>query len=263
MAGPLEAGAETVARASSEIEETSRRRDADARGPEEKGRRSSSRLQPGAPRKARIAPPLKRDWIATPQAFERLLAWLDEGRDSGGQAYLQMRRRLALYFQRKRCLTPDDLADETLNRVTRRLEEEGRITDSPPARYCYIVAKFVLLEHLRDPEGRRLRDVDVRERAREPVAEPGDSAYEERLARCLDRCLNGLEPDDRTLILDYYRHEPRAKIERRRHLAASLGLTANALAIRACRIRDKLERCVSACRTGRIGQVSGGLISPR
>ena len=159
-----------------------------------------------------------------------------------------MRRRLVLYFERKRCLTADDLADETLNRVTRRLEEEGRITDSPPARYCYIVAKFVLLEHLRDPEVRRIRDVDVPERAGDPVRDPGDSADEERVAACLDRCLRALEPDNRTLILDYYRHEPRTKIERRRLLAASLGLTANALAIRACRLRDKLERCVSACR---------------
>ena len=36
-----------------------------------------------------------------------------------------------------------------------------------------------------------------------------------------------------------------------RMIAASLRLTANALAIRACRIRDKLERCVSACRAER------------
>ena len=79
-----------------------------------------------------------------------------------------MRRRLVVYFQRKRCLTPDDLADETLNRVTRRLEEQGSITDATPARYCYIVAKFVLLEHLRDPEVRRIRDVDVGEQARDP-----------------------------------------------------------------------------------------------
>ena len=213
---------------------------------------------------------MKRDWIATPQAFERLLAWLDEGSDSGGQAYLQMRRRLVLYFQRKRCLVPDDLADETLNRVTRRLEEEGSITDSPPglpeclggvppARYCYIVAKFVLLEHLRDPEVRPIRVGDVGERRNvvtafretggsNPVAGPDDSANDEPLLDCLDRCLSALARDDRTLILDYYRHEPGAKIERRRHLAASLRLTANALAIRACRLRDKLERCVSACR---------------
>jgi DNA-directed RNA polymerase specialized sigma24 family protein len=215
------------------------------------------------PRSARIAPPLKRDWITTPQAFERLLAWLDESSGSGGsgsrsgsggsggEAYLQMRRRLVLYFQRKRCLNPDDLADETLNRVTRRLEEEGRITDATPARYCYIVAKFVLLEHLRDPEVRRMRDVDVREHAGEPAAAPGAPAHDERALDCLDRCLSALAPDERTLILDYYRHEQGARIERRRHLAASLGLTANALAIRACRLRDKLERCVRECRSGR------------
>jgi DNA-directed RNA polymerase specialized sigma24 family protein len=187
-----------------------------------------------------------------------LLAWLDEeggSGDSRGEAYLQMRRRLVVYFQRKRCLTPDDLADETLHRVTRRLEEEGCITDATPARYCYIVAKFVLLEHLRDPEVRRIRDVDVGEQARDPAADPavarGEPAHDERLLDCLDRCLSALAPDDRTLILDYYRHEPRARIERRRHLAASLGLTANALAIRACRLRDKLAQCVRACRADR------------
>jgi DNA-directed RNA polymerase specialized sigma24 family protein len=197
----------------------------------------------------RIAPPLKRDWIATPQAFERLLAWLDEGRDSGGETYLQMRRRLVLYFRRKRCLVPDDLADETMNRVTRRLEEEGSITDAPPARYCYIVAKFVLLEHLRDPKVRAMRNGDVREWARDPGAAPANPVIDERLLECLDRCLTALPPDDRTLILDYYRHEQRDRIEHRRRLAASLRLTANALTIRACRIRDKVERCVSACRT--------------
>lgn len=200
-------------------------------------------------RSVRITPPLKRDWTGTPQAFERLLAWLDEGSDSGGEAYLQMRRRLVLYFQRKRCLAPDDLADETLHRVTRRLEEQGAITDVAPARYCYIVAKFVLLEHLRDPEVRGVRDVGLPEAAREWVAAPAGPADDERLLDCLDRCLSGLGSDDRALILDYYRHEPRTTIEHRRQLAASLRLTANALAIRACRLRDKLQRCVDACRT--------------
>jgi DNA-directed RNA polymerase specialized sigma24 family protein len=212
------------------------------------------RYNAAQPRSARIAPPLKRDWITTPQAFERLLAWLDDGGDSDGQAYLQMRHRLVVYFQRKRCLTPDDLADETLNRVTRRLEEEGRITDATPAHYCYIVAKFVLLEHLRDPEVRRIRDGVVAEQARNLVAAaPGEPPQDERMFDCLDRCLSTLEPGDRTLILEYYHHEPGAKIERRRHLAASLGLTANALAIRACRLRDKLARCVRACRADRDG----------
>jgi DNA-directed RNA polymerase specialized sigma24 family protein len=183
-----------------------------------------------------------------------LLAWLDEGGDSGGETYLQMRRRLVLYFQRKRCLTPDDLADETLNRVTRRLEEKGTITDATPARYCYIVAKYVLLEHLRDPEVRRTLEIDAPELLRDPRGAGGaassEPAHNEQMLACLDRCLSGLGEDDRTLILEYYRDEQRAKIERRRQLAANFGLTANALAIRACRLRDKLQRCVRACRDG-------------
>jgi hypothetical protein len=162
-----------------------------------------------------------------------------------------MRRRLVLYFTRKRCVVPDDLADETLHRVTRRLEEQGTITDATPARYCYIVAKFVLLEHLRDPGRHHAGEVEGREDARAPVATPDDGADRERLHACLDRCLESLERGDRELILDYYRDEHRARIERRRQLAAALSLSANALAIRACRLRDRLERCVGACRAGR------------
>jgi hypothetical protein len=37
------------------------------------------------------------------------------------------------------------------------------------------------------------------------------------------------------------------KIENRRSLAQTLGITVNALSIRACRIRDKLESCVKKC----------------
>ena len=95
---------------------------------------------------------MKKHWTPSESAFRQLLNWLDEGADSGGERYLEIRRRLAGYFDRRNCLVPDELADETLNRVARRLEEQGCITDATPAHYCYITAKFVLLEHLREPE---------------------------------------------------------------------------------------------------------------
>jgi hypothetical protein len=69
--------------------------------------------------------------------------------DSGGQKYLDMHRRLVSYFDHKNCASPRELADETLSRVARRLEEEGSITGATPAHYCYIVARFVFLEHQR------------------------------------------------------------------------------------------------------------------
>ena len=60
-----------------------------------------------------------------------------------------MRGRLVAYFDRKNCPVPDELADETLNRVARRIEEKGVTEADAPARYCYIVARFVFMEQLR------------------------------------------------------------------------------------------------------------------
>ena len=59
--------------------------------------------------------------------------------------------------------------------------------------------------------------------------------------------LQTLKPDQRELVVDYYRDAQRQRIDRRRDLAAKLGITMNALGIRACRIRGTLETCVGTC----------------
>ena len=200
---------------------------------------------------------LKRDWVLSGSALQRLLEWLDEGSDSGGEKYLEMRRRLVSYFDRKNCLSPDDLADETLNRVARRLEEEGATEGAAPARYCYIVAKFVFLEQLRriDSKTASLNYLSPADTNRVPAligrAETANSAaVKERLLDCLEQCVRNLDQDSRELIAQYYHGDQRIKIENRRLIAARLGLTQNAVTIRACRIRDKLETCVRSCAAG-------------
>jgi DNA-directed RNA polymerase specialized sigma24 family protein len=191
----------------------------------------------------------------TSVAFARLLEWLDDGIDSQGVRYLEMRRRLIWYFDRRNRASPEELADETLNRVARTLEQTGVITITPPARYCYVVARFVLLEDLRKREHGYLRLDDPRNgdaytglelRPRVDERDEADALREQRLD-CLEYCLQKLKPEQRELILEYYRDNGREKIERRRAIATRLGITMNALAIRACRIRLQLERCVSAC----------------
>lgn len=196
----------------------------------------------------------KRGWALTQSAFRRLLGWLDEGRDSDGRNYLEMRRRLVAYFDRKNCSTPDELADETLNRVARRLEEEGISEGEAPARYCYIVARFVFMEHLRAGQkaGALLEDVDRRHaRGLRPAAPEagGEAELKERMLVCLERCANELDLPARELITRYY-SGGRSSIESRRAQAAELGITVNALSIRACRIRARLEECVSRCAAG-------------
>jgi DNA-directed RNA polymerase specialized sigma24 family protein len=186
-------------------------------------------------------------------AFSRLLAWLDDGMESHGETYLQIRQRLAAYFERRGRSAPDDLADETLNRIARTLEDTGTITVRPPARYCYVVARFVLLEDLRQRDHApilvdepRILDAVSGAASRRPEPEEGAVLREHRLD-CLEQCLRKLKPAQRELILDYYRDARREKIERRRAMAERLGISLNALGIRACRIRASLESCVHDC----------------
>lgn len=195
---------------------------------------------------------LKKDWVLNPKAFRLLLHWLDDGSDSAGDRYLEVRRRLTLYFARKNCLSSDELADETLNRIARKLEEKGAITDVSALQYCYIVAKFVFLENVRrvkaiptSAPGNLSSDFATFQPA--GASESATDEFREKMFGCLESCLAKLSQEDRQLILEYYRGERREKIERRSGLAARLGLSMNALSIRACRIRNKLEACVKAC----------------
>jgi DNA-directed RNA polymerase specialized sigma24 family protein len=158
-----------------------------------------------------------------------------------------MRRRLVTYFDRKNCLMPDELADETINRVARKIEELGPIDTDAPAKYCYVTARFVFLEHLR----MRARDQEFRAETREEATfdrddRTGGDIGEKRL-KCLDQCAAKLGRANRDLIFRYYFGEQRVKIDNRRDLASTLGVSVNALSIRACRIRETLELCVREC----------------
>jgi hypothetical protein len=187
-------------------------------------------------------------WVLSPKVFDALLNWLDQGINSSGKAYVEMRKRLVFYFDRKNCSTPDELADETLNRVARRLEEEGTIESETPAKYCYIVARFVFMEYLRESHRAGIALDEARRQGPGDyfVVPEGHNDEEKRLA-CLGRCTSKLEPVSRELLRQYYVGKGRVKIANRRSLAESLGITMNALAIRACRLRDRLEACVRQC----------------
>jgi len=189
---------------------------------------------------------LREEPTLTQLAFSRLLTWLDDGADSQGESYLEMRRRLVSYFDRRNRPFADELADDTLNRIGRTLEKSGSIAVTPPARYCYVVARFVLLEDIR--RGRRIVQVDEARTAAlsDPVDGEAASARDRRF-ECLDRCLDKLHPDQRELAVEYYKDAKRQRIDRRKNLAKRLGITMNALGIRACRIRSTLESCVDSC----------------
>ncbi len=196
-------------------------------------------------------PELKKNWQTTPEAFRNLLKWLDGEVDSDGQEYLEMRNKLVLYFDRKNCLSPDDLADETLHRVARRLEEEGKIESETPGRYCYITARFVFMEYLRSTEKTSVSLDEMpkylQEKYLKSNTQTNEKELKEKRLECLEHCTKKLKPDQQKMILEYYFGEEKIKIDNRRKMAKKLGITVNALSIRACRIREKLEFCVGNC----------------
>lgn len=185
-------------------------------------------------------------WVLDQTAFDRLLDWLDPERERAGQRYEDIRLKLIKIFTCRGCRESEDLADETINRVARKLAEIADTYTGDQALYFYGVAHKVYLEHLRKrpaPAAAAVAPIRPDEWGREE--EEGDQR--EREYECLDRCMHALAPHSRDLVLQYYREEKREKIEHRKRLAARLGIGVNALRIRACRIRESLYRCVQAC----------------
>jgi DNA-directed RNA polymerase specialized sigma24 family protein len=194
--------------------------------------------------------------VLTPAAFHRLLNWLNEendDNDSGGEKYEEMRQKLISYFDRRNCRSPEDLADETLNRVALKLDEKRSITNVTPAQFCFIKARQVLHEYWRRPDLKEiaLEDMpitDPPDRHSSLTANPDDEQDEqEKRMRCLEHCLQNLKRQDHDLIIKYYYGEERVKIDNRQKLANELGISSKALVVRALRIRKRLEECVERC----------------
>jgi len=183
--------------------------------------------------------------LLTTRGFERLLDQLHADRDAAGRIYEELRRRLVRFFEGRRCAFPDDQADETLNRVARKLDAGETIQDVTT--YVIGVARMVVKEVARTAS----RETAVQAASRVPghVSAHEDTATVEsaRLLDCLHTCLEKLAPPDRDLIVQYYQNDKGAKINSRKDLATRLGVEMNALRLRAFRIRAALERCVTAC----------------
>lgn len=180
-------------------------------------------------------PFLRSEWNISPELFDDFLAWLDPDRKEAGIRYEEIRRRLVKIFTCRGCSCPEDLADETINRVIVKVRELRDDYQGDPARYFGGVARNVFHEYARK---RSLPTVQP---------EPDPPELRERELNCLDDCLDGISVDNRRLILCYYEGEKGSRIRNRNKMAHELGTEPNALRIRVHRIRTVLQQCVRTC----------------
>ena len=180
----------------------------------------------------------------TEQAFIRLLERLGDDDDQAAKKYEDLRHTLIRSFEWRGAPFPEEHADETFNRLARKLDEGVEIRNLSD--YTYTVARLVWLEALKGDHKRR---APLDELEHEPIAldTSREMTEKEDHLNCLDDCLAALPSESRDLIMEYYVDEKRGRIDRRRDLAERLGLRRDALANRAQRLRDKLEQCVTRC----------------
>jgi DNA-directed RNA polymerase specialized sigma24 family protein len=182
----------------------------------------------------------------TPEGFETLLSQLDPERERAGEMYETIRSKLVRLFEWRGCASPEDLADETINRVARRLAEGVELRSNDPYGYFCGVAHLVYKEVLRRAQ-RDNRALASGEWPPPPAEEeePSDARLD-----CLRRCLAQLPPDQRDLVLRYHHgksDQGESNIRNRQQLAHEAGIPMNALRIRVHRVRRRLEACVHAC----------------
>lgn len=179
---------------------------------------------------------MKKEWAPTQEAFDSLLNWLDPDRERAGLRYETIRLRLIKIFACRGCREAEELADESINRVTSKVVELVKTYQGDPSLYFYGVAHKLHLEYSRASR------VKPELPLTSPPVEADAGAYE-----CLDECMDNLPSETRELVLRYYQEDKQAKIDDRKQLAWELGIGINALRIRAHRIRIRLQKCVEDC----------------
>jgi RNA polymerase sigma factor (sigma-70 family) len=165
---------------------------------------------------------------------------LNEDRDLAAQKYETIRLRLTKIFYARGCQTAEELADDTIDRVTKKVDSIAENYEGDPSLYFYAVAKNVFLEFTRKPAPNELPG-NLREQNRSNQDEL------EIRDRCLEKCLKKLPNKQNTFILKYYESDKKEKIENRKEMMQELDLSAQNLRVRAYRIRDRLQKCLFKC----------------
>jgi len=183
-----------------------------------------------------------------PTPLETLLRLLDPDRDQAGEKYEHLRRRLIKFFEWNSCFPAEDLADETLERLT---QKTGEVEIHDVTGFAWGIAKNVRLEtHKVTSRTVSLSDLSGREEALPATEDHEKNIHEkmllERRLRCLSLCLQRLPERDRELFLAY--HNVKGEhLQYRQGLAKRLGITLGALRVRVNRLREGLEKCVGKC----------------
>lgn len=188
--------------------------------------------------------PRKSKWVLTPESFDRLLLWLDEDRDRAAQRYASIYDDLIKRFRQYGVSEPEERANETMDRVARKLPTIISKYKGERDPYFFAIALYVYLEYRRRPIIMSLTTTDFPH----PNLPSTEELFEkELLDACIEHCLEKLDAKNRDMIREYYHGDRKDKIRSRKALAGRLGIKLANLRLKAQRIRNELKSCMLDC----------------
>jgi RNA polymerase sigma factor (sigma-70 family) len=195
----------------------------------------------------------QKEWGLTQQALNNFLQQLNPDLERAGEKYENIRQKLVKFFEYRGCAFPDEYADETINRVIRKINEGEVIRAANLYDYFYGVAKNVLREQWKKSDKNQIVLCDLslfQHSLLDPIKveqQEAEKQKHEQQLECLKHCLQKLPAESREMIIQYYSEEGRVGIENRQALAQRLGIPLNNLRVQMHRMREKLEKCVQKC----------------
>ena len=174
----------------------------------------------------------------TEEAFNKLLAWLSPEREVAAETYNKIQIRLIKIFSANGCGDPENLTNETFDRILSKIDwlTENYVGD--PLHYFCAVARNIIKEDYRER---------VVPKAVQQVDPVGEDKEPEPLYQCLDECMEKFSRHGQRLLISYYEEQGNKKIVNRRKLARELGITLTALRLRVFHMRTQLKICMEIC----------------
>jgi hypothetical protein len=185
-------------------------------------------------------------WQLDDVSLAALLRALGEDVEQASRRYASLRERLSRYFEWNRVDNADELADETLDRLARRIGRTEAASEEAVERPEYFavgIARLVLYEQRR----RQMRAEELLQRVRQESEtdrverRAQEQRHAEERAALLEKGMEEMSQEQQELIRRYYSVEGRTMIDARKRLAEEMGISVNALRNRALRIRAELE----------------------
>lgn len=174
----------------------------------------------------------------TSEALEKLLNAFSDDQTSAATAYAELRDSLVRFFQLRGLSDADEAADETLDRIPERINQNTKNEDVKFI--AFSIAKFVFLETIRKEQKQKAAANGYYEKLPVPRLLGETDGFEP-----LRDCFKSLYDRERALLLEYFADLPPDRLAaHRQRMADREQMDLNALRNRISRLRRRLEDCV-------------------